>query len=143
MDQSSHPLLFNGTSGIVEGKGGHKYSFDLEVKKSPEGHIGDIAVIELVKFLPNYKEICEKAFHTLFVEDEDYMTYSVVLRNNWGTHHPTFNATIGQDGWVMQFAVTVKNFVWLKEGEPVVICGPEASEWEELQEYPDEYADQN
>ena len=60
------------------------------------------------------------------------MNYTVVLRNNWGPMHQTFKATVGQDGWVMQFAVTVKNFVWLKEGEPVVLCGPEANEWEEL-----------
>ena len=43
----------------------------------------------------------------------------------------------------MHFAVSVKNFVWLKEGGPVVMCGPEPNEWEELEEYPDEFADQN
>ena len=52
------------------GRGGHQYQFDLEIKQCPDGHIGDIAVVCLAEFLPQYREennLGAPTIHTLFV----------------------------------------------------------------------------
>ena len=67
-------MSYFGVKGEVKGFGNHKYTLELEIKESPDGHIGDICIIDLGKFIPGYSE---NSFHTMFIEDEDYNTYKV------------------------------------------------------------------
>lgn len=82
---------------MVEGRGGHKYSLELELKVSPDGHIGDIAIVDLGKLIAGYPE---NSYHTMLIEDENYNTYKVKLRNSWGSNNEMIDATVGQDGYI-------------------------------------------
>jgi hypothetical protein len=135
---ASHPLAFSGVTGSVEGRGGHKYTLEIEIKNSPDGHIGDIAVVDLGKFVAGYSE---NSLHTMFIEDEDYMSYSVVLRNSWGSNNQTINTTVSHAGFIDQFAVQVKNFIWKSDKGDIELCGNVCNEWTELEEWPEEYTE--
>ena len=39
---------------MVEGRGGHNYSLELEIKVSLDGHIVDIAIVDLGKLIVGY-----------------------------------------------------------------------------------------